>query len=139
MSKKQIVFSSLVCLLLLISTLIYIYFNQPTKLEVSTNIIDKIDIVTKTLNSIDNTNIEDLGPKLKIQLKDLKKVLIQADNIGYPSEDEILELTKALEEIDSKSQILLNLIFSFTKSEFYNDKEYKILKDFQLILSPAIN
>ena len=139
MSKKQIVFSSLVCLLVLISTLIYIYFNQPTKLEVSTNIIDKIDIVTKTLNSIDNTNIEDLGPKLKIQLKDLKKVLIQADNIGYPSEDEILELTKALEEIDSKSQILLNLIFSFTKSEFYNDKEYKILKDFQLILSPAIN
>ena len=139
MSKKQIIFSSLISLLLLISILTYIYFNQPTKFEVSENIIVKIDTVTETLKSIDTTNIEDLGPKLKTQLKDLKKVIIQADNIGYPSEDDVLKLTKILEEIDLKSQILLHLIHTFIKSEFYNDKEYQILKDFQLILPSTIN
>jgi len=139
MSKKQIIFSSLISLLLLISILTYIYFNQPTKFEVSENIIVKIDTVTETLKNIDTTNIKDLGPKLKTQLKDLKKVIIQADNIGYPSEDEVLKLTKILEEIDSKSHILLSLIHTFIKSEFYNDKEYQILKDFQLILPLTIN
>ena len=58
---------------------------------------------------------------------------------AHPSEDEFVELTKVLEMLDFKTQILISLIITFTKSEFYNDKEYKILKDFQLILPIAIN
>ena len=70
MNNRQIAFSSLVVLLVVISISIYFYFNKPTKLEVSKNIIKNIDIVTETLETMNSyDNPEDFKDKLKTDLQ----------------------------------------------------------------------
>ena len=114
MSKKQIIISSLVVSITILSFIIYVFINQPTRIEIAKQIIKNIDTLTETLEKVqDKESAIEHKSTLINQIKVFKTTLNQADNLSYPPDDEIIELDEMLTNIESKTAKLIILIVEF--------------------------
>ena len=122
-SKKHFLFIALIISLITVSAIIYIVITQPTRIEISKDLISKLDSLTEILEGINQDNHIELRTQLEKNINDYTSVLIKAnDGINPPKNDkEIDEIKVILKDLNSKTDKMKNLFEH--KKKFYKDFE----------------
>ena len=121
MEKKQFAFATIIITIISVLSIIYLVIIQPTRSEISANLIISLDKINSTLEKInDKKTAQEFKQELEENIYTFNKVLKKAEDMNPPKsiteKDEINDIFKELNSKSKKLQLLIN-----EKLIFYED------------------
>tara|TARA_Y100000590_G_scaffold445300_1_gene577231 strand:+ start:588 stop:992 length:405 start_codon:yes stop_codon:yes gene_type:complete len=131
-SKKQFLWITISIIIISVLSIIYLVIIQPTRVEISKDLIISLEKINTTLNKITNKETAlEFRTELEDNIAGFNKVLKKAEDMNPPkSQAEKDEINKVLKDLNLKAEKLQNLIDE--KLIYYEEDAILILNLFKI-------